>query len=264
MMMAYITPPQDNVFLTLFGIDIMWYGVIIGIGILLGVTLATKEAVRYGLDEDHFTSMLLWAIPIAIVGARLYYVLFNLDYYTQNPGQIINIRQGGLAIYGGIIAALITAYIYCKKKNMNFLTATDAAMPGVALGQAIGRWGNFVNQEAYGGPTDLPWGMLIDGEIVHPTFLYESLFNGALVLFLLWYGRKKRKHPGEVLFLYMIGYGIARLFIEGLRTDSLYLGVFRVSQLVSIGGIVLGIVGLWALRQKKEQKNGSKKKRRKN
>lgn len=259
-MLAYITPPAERVAFTLFGIDVMWYGILIGIGILLGVTLATKEAVRYGLSEDHFSTMLLWAIPIAIVGARLYYVLFNLDYYGQNPVHILNIREGGLAIYGGIIAALLTSYIYCKYKKMSFLTATDAAMPGVALGQAIGRWGNFMNQEAYGSETTLPWGMLIDGKIVHPTFLYESLFNLCLVIFLLWYGRKKRKHPGEVLFLYMIGYGIARFFIEGLRTDSLYFMNFRISQLVSLAGIALGVAGFYAIR--KGKLHGSKTKRR--
>jgi prolipoprotein diacylglyceryl transferase len=179
-MIAFITPPANRVIFSLFGIDIMWYGVLIAVGIFLGVFVGGKMAERFGVSEDDFSSMMIWAIVAAIIGARLYYVLFSLDYYLAHPAQIINIREGGLAIHGGILAAVLVAYLYARKKKLPFLNLADAAMPGLALGQSIGRWGNFFNQEAYGGPTDLPWGMWINGTTVHPTFLYESIVTFAL------------------------------------------------------------------------------------
>lgn len=264
-MIAMITPPVSRVAFSLFGIDVMWYGILIAMGIFLGTTLGAKEAKRYGLTEDDFTSMMLWAIPMAIVGARLYYVIFSWQTYAQNPMQIFNIRGGGLAIHGGIIAGIVTAYVFAKKKKLPFLTLVDSAMPGLALGQAIGRWGNFFNQEAYGGPTDLPWGMWINGTTVHPTFLYESMGTLLLCGFLLWYGRTKRKKPGEVLFCYMIGYGALRFFIEGLRTDSLYFMGLRVAQLVSLAAVIAGIIGFVIWKNRKEDVQiGSRQKGKKN
>lgn len=247
-MIAMITPPANRVAFSLFGIDVMWYGVLIALGIFLGTALGAKQAERYGISEDNFTSMMLWAIPAAIVGARLYYVLFNLGDYIGNPIEILNTRGGGLAIHGGIIAALVAAYVFARKKKLSFLSLADAAMPGLALGQAIGRWGNFFNHEAYGSPTDLPWGMWINGTTVHPTFLYESIGTFLLFLFLLWFSRKKTRFPGEVLCVYMIVYGVLRFFIEGLRTDSLYFVGLRVAQLVSLAAFIIGIVGLILIR----------------
>lgn len=261
---AWITPPSNRVIFSFFGFDVMWYGVLIALGIFLGVYVGSKMAKRFGVTEDDFTSMMIWAILAAIVGARLYYVLFNLSYYLANPGQILNIRQGGLAIHGGILAALLVVWLYTKNKKLPFLTMADAAMPGLALGQAIGRWGNFFNQEAYGGPTDLPWGMWIDGTTVHPTFLYESIITFGLFLFLLWYGRNKRKQPGEMLCIYGIVYGTARFFIEGLRTDSLYFLNLRVAQLVSLTFVALGIAGWFWLKKRRNhepQRQGKKTKR---
>ncbi len=256
---GYITPPSNRVIFSLFGIDVMWYGVLIAIGIFLGVYTGSRMARWFGQDEEDFSSMMIWAIVAAIVGARLYYVIFNADYYLANPGQILNIRQGGLAIHGGILAAVLVAWIYTRKKFLPFFSMVDAAMPGLALGQAIGRWGNFFNQEAYGSPTDLPWGMWIEGETVHPTFLYESIITFGLFLFLWWYGKNKREQPGEMMCIYGIVYGIARFFIEGLRTDSLYFLNLRVAQLVSLVFVVLGVAGWFWLKRRKD--DGSNQKR---
>lgn len=259
-MIAFITPPTNRVIFSLLGIDIMWYGVLIAVGIFLGVFAGGKMAERFGVSEDDFSSMMIWAIVAAIIGARLYYVLFSLDYYLAHPAQIINIRKGGLAIHGGILAAVLVAYLYARKKKLPFLNLADAAMPGLALGQSIGRWGNFFNQEAYGGPTDLPWGMWINGTTVHPTFLYESIVTFALFVFLWWYGKNKRKHPGELMAIYGIVYGTARFFIEGLRTDSLYFFHLRIAQLVSLVFVILGIAGLILLRRKPVEPERKRKK----
>ena len=155
---------------TLFGIPVMWYGILIALGLLSGAYVASGELRRRGFDDEILWDLLLWAVPLAIVGARLYYVIFQWSYYSQHPGQIFNIRGGGLAIHGGLLAAFLTAYIFSKRRKVSALVLLDVTAPGIVLGQAIGRWGNFVNQEAHGGPTDLPWGILIDGQVVHPTF----------------------------------------------------------------------------------------------
>ncbi|WP_312700108.1 prolipoprotein diacylglyceryl transferase [Sedimentibacter sp.] len=235
----------------IFGIDIMWYGVLISLGVLLGVFFAVKEARRIGFKEDNVLDFLLIAIPVAIIGARAYYVIFSWDYYSQNPSEIINIRNGGLAIHGALIAGVITGILFCKKRKINVLQLLDILMPSVALGQAIGRWGNFVNQEAHGGPTDLPWGIVVNGQKVHPTFLYESIINIAVFIFLTWFTRKKKTTHGQILALYLILYSAGRVFVEGLRTDSLMFLNMRVAQLISLAMILSGVVLWYVVRKKK-------------
>jgi len=235
----------------IFGIDIMWYGVLISLGVLLGVFFAVKEARRIGFKEDNVLDFLLIAIPVAIIGARAYYVIFSWDYYSQNPSEIINIRNGGLAIHGALIAGVITGILFCKKRKINVLQLLDILMPSVALGQAIGRWGNFVNQEAHGGPTDLPWGIVVNGQKVHPTFLYESIINIAVFIFLMWFTRKKKTTHGQILALYLILYSAGRVFVEGLRTDSLMFLNMRVAQLISLAMILSGVVLWYVVRKKK-------------
>lgn len=236
----------------IFGISIRWYGILIGLGMLLGAYIAMKEAKRQGFEEETLLDILIIALPVAIICARMYYVLFNLDYYDSFL-DMINIRSGGLAIHGGVLGAVGSFWIYSKVKKLDFWKWLDIAAPSIILGQAIGRWGNFINQEAHGGPTDLPWGIMVDGVKVHPTFLYESLGN-LIIFFILFKMRKTKKFDGQQIAWYMILYSIIRFFIEGLRTDSLYFGSFRVAQLISLLLIGLGILIL-VLRSKKTQKN---------
>jgi len=233
-----------------FGISIRWYGIIIGIGMFLGTMIAMKEAKRLGYKEDTLLDVLIIALPSAIIGARLYYVIFNLDMY-DTFWEMINIRSGGLAIHGGVLAAIFSFYIVSKVKNMDFWVWLDIAAPSLILGQAIGRWGNFVNQEAHGGETDLPWGIMIDGLKVHPTFLYESIGNFIIFLFLRSL-RSKKKFNGHIFAYYMICYSIIRFFIEGLRTDSLYFGELRVAQLVSV---LFALIGISIIYFKKKAEN---------
>jgi len=234
---------------SIFNIDIMWYGILIASGVLIGTLLALRESRRIGFRDEDLMDLLIVAIPAAIIGARLYYVIFQFDYYKNNLSEIINLRGGGLAIHGGIIAAVIVGAIYCKIRKVNFWQIADITAPSIILGQAIGRWGNFINQEAYGTTTDLPWGIMVNGQKVHPTFLYESLWNIVVFIFLLWYRRKGRKKDGEVFLLYTILYSIGRFFVEGLRTDSLMFGDFRVAQLISII-IILIMTGVFIKRRK--------------
>ncbi len=233
---------MDKVAFTIFGIDIMWYGILMATGIMTASFIALKEAKRIGINEDYILDLAIFAIPIGLLGARLYYVLFNLDYYLSNPSQILNFRGGGMAIHGALISGVLTGYIFCKVKKINFLQMADVVLLGAPLAQAIGRWGNFINQEAHGGPTNLPWGIMVNGEKVHPTFLYESIWN-LLVFFVLYFLiRKNKKYDGQVLFTYFGLYSFGRFFIEGLRTDSLMFGPFRVAQLVSLTFIILSIL----------------------
>lgn len=220
---------------SVFNIPIYWYGIIIAFGFLLAVMLGMKDSKKFGLDPDTIIDLVLFATPVAIIAARLYYVIFSWEMFKDNPVDILNTRKGGLAIYGAIIGALIVAYIFAKKRKIGVLKLFDFGSAYLALAQGIGRWGNFINQEAYGTPTTLPWGMTgssIGNTPVHPTFLYESLWNIAIFIFLLWF-RKRKKLDGEVFFLYMILYGTGRFWIEGLRTDSLMLGSLRISQVLS-------------------------------
>ncbi|NLA86156.1 MAG: prolipoprotein diacylglyceryl transferase [Clostridiales bacterium] len=223
---------------SILGWPVYWYAIFLAFGFCLGGVLAYRNAKKFGIKSNDLTDLFLILVPVSIVGARLYYVIFTWSMYKDNLLEIFNIRHGGLAIYGGVISALITAFIFARKRKINLLDLLDLLAPYLALGQAIGRWGNFFNQEAYGAATNLPWRMQIYDQnsmsyiSVHPTFLYESLWNFALFAFLIWF-RKSRKLSGEVLTLYLAIYGLGRCWIEGLRTDSLYLGAIRVSQLVA-------------------------------
>ncbi|KXZ39541.1 phosphatidylglycerol:prolipoprotein diacylglycerol transferase [Alkalithermobacter thermoalcaliphilus JW-YL-7 = DSM 7308] len=224
---------MDPIAFSIFGIDIRWYGILISMAMVIGIFIALNGAKRAKIDEDRLLDLYLIAIPSSIIGARVYYVLFNLEYYKGDLFKIINIRSGGLAIHGGIIGGLIAGYIYCKLKNIDFRKVIDISAPGIILGQAIGRWGNFFNQEAYGRPTDLPWAITIDGVKVHPTFFYEFVWNICVFIFLIKF-RKNKKYEGQIFIYYAIGYSIGRFFIEGLRIDSLMIGPFKTAQLVSL------------------------------
>ena len=227
-----------------FGFRIAFYGIIIGIGMLLGIMLAAWDAEDRGLGEDVIYDHVFWVIVIGIMGARLYYVFFQWDAYKDDLLQILNLRAGGLAIYGGVIAGLTTLYVLCRRKKLSFLDVADSLMLAVLVGQILGRWGNFFNCETFGRYTESLFAMrirkaivnpiMIDAELlehiiiengteyiqVHPTFLYESFWNFCLLMFLLWY-RKRKKFTGEIFLLYLCGYGLGRCIIEGLRTDSL-------------------------------------------
>lgn len=243
----------DPVAFSLGPISVHWYGVIIATGIVIAFLVGQREMVKRGLHPDFLTDLLIWAVPLAIVGARIYYVMFKWDSYKNNPGEIIAIWNGGLAIHGALIMSVIVAYIFTKKRNTPFLKVADILAPSILIGQAIGRWGNFMNQEAHGGEVSrtflenlfIPdWiinHMYIDGAYHHPTFLYESMWSlvGIIILILL---RRVNLVRGEMFFFYMIWYSVGRFYIEGLRTDSLYVvGDLRAAQLVSVIAIVIAV-----------------------
>ncbi|MDW7674598.1 MAG: prolipoprotein diacylglyceryl transferase [Bacillota bacterium] len=220
---------------------IRWYGILISTAILLGTILVLKEAERFKLNQDKILNLIIIVLPAAFVGARLWYVIFNWSYYSAEPSQIIQVWNGGLAIHGGLIGGILAGYWYSRIAKFHFLQLADIFAPSIILGQAIGRWGNYFNQEAYGYETNLPWAMYIDGAYRHPTFLYESLWNVGVFVFLLWLRRKKDILVGEVFLAYIALYSLGRLFIEGLRTDSLMIGPFRTAQLVSLTVIIVAI-----------------------
>lgn len=245
---------MDPVAFEIFGMPVRWYGIIISFGLLMATLVAMREAKRVGIKEEDLLDLLLFAVPAAIIGARIHYVLFTWDEYKGDFMRMINIREGGLAIHGALIAAIIVGIIFCKVKKINFWKIADLAGPSIILGQAIGRWGNYVNREAHGGPTDLPWGILVDGQKVHPTFLYESLWNFLVFLFLLWY-RRRKKVQGEVFLLYLALYSLGRFFIEGMRTDSLMFGPIRVAQLISVITIIVCSIIIVVLRKRHMSNN---------
>ena len=233
---------MDPIAFSIFGVDVAWYGIFISMAVLIGSFIAMKEAKRLGIDEEVLLDFIIWEVPLALIGARAYYVIFEWDMYKNNLMEIFNVRNGGLAIHGAIFTAIIVAIIFTKVRKIDFWTIADIASPSLILGQSIGRWGNYVNKEAHGGPTDLPWGIMIEGVKVHPTFLYESIWNFLVFLFLLWYSRNKQKVKGEVFLLYLALYSFIRVFVEGLRTDSLMMGGIRVAQLVSVIGMIIPII----------------------
>lgn len=213
--------------------------------------MARNNGRHYDLAPNTLEDFLFWVLPAALIGARLWYVLFNLDYYLNYPGKILALWEGGLAIHGAFFAAVIVTYFWTRAKKINFLRFADIVSPALILGQAIGRWANYVNQEAYGTPTDLPWAMFIDGEYRHPTFLYESLWNLAIFLALYLFLRA-RPRRGKVFALYMVAYSVGRFVIEGFRTDSLMFGKLRVAQGVSLMLIVAGLLLYYLAGKEKE------------
>ena len=221
-----------------FGMPIYWYGILIATGLILAVLYGIRECKKKNISSDDLFNMLLIALPVAIVCARVYYVAFQWEDYRGDFAEILNIRNGGLAIYGGVIGAALSVIGYCLKKKLSIGRVLDVLAVGLLIGQAIGRWGNFVNGEAFGSVTDLPWKMVIvqngttiaDG--VHPTFFYESLWNAIGIGVLLLY-KRIQEFDGELFCAYLSWYGLGRLWIEGLRADSLYLGDIRISQLLA-------------------------------
>ncbi|MFT5872871.1 MAG: phosphatidylglycerol:prolipoprotein diacylglycerol transferase [Clostridium sp.] len=244
---------MDPTAFNIFGLDIKWYGIFIATGMMVGIILASFTAKLKGVDYDELLNIILISFPIAIIGARAYYVIFEFDQYKDNLMQVFNIRQGGLAIHGGVIFGMIAALLYTRYKKESLLKFADVAAPSIIIGQAIGRWGNFFNSEAHGGPVTkgfisifpdfIQKGMFIDGVYYHPTFLYESIWN-VIVCLLLVYLLTKTYNAGTVFFSYIGLYSIGRFFIEGLRTDSLMFGDVRVAQLISLAGIALWITFL--------------------
>lgn len=240
-------------------ITIRWYGLLIASAVMIGITLSQYLAKRRHVDPDLLGDLVIWLIIGAIPAARLYYVIFEWSRYAQNPERIIAIWEGGIAIHGAIIGGTIATLIFARLKHISFWQLADLVAPSLILGQAIGRWGNFFNSEAFGDPTNLPWKLYIppenrplqfaNFEYFHPTFLYESLWNlmvFSLLLTLFFRGLqgKPRLKTGTLFLVYLVAYSLGRVWIEGLRTDSLMLGPLRMAQVVSLGGIGLGLAGL--------------------
>ncbi len=234
-------------------IQIYWYSITMFLGVTLGILVAYKEAKRKKIDMHYFENILFYAIIMGFVGARLYYVLFNLDYYLDNLIEIPMVWHGGLAIHGGIIGSVITIFYLCRKYKIALLDILDICVPALLIGQIIGRWGNFMNGEAHGGvvsrsfleslclPNFIIEGMHIGNSYYHPTFLYESCLNLICFIILLLLRKNKKIKKGFITGIYFIWYGFVRFFIEGLRTDSLMLGSLRIAQLVSIILIIIGL-----------------------
>lgn len=245
---------MDRVVLELGPIQIYWYSIFIFLGLLTASILIFKEARKRNIDEDFLINLIFNTIIIGLIGARVYYVLFNIPYYASNPIEILAVWNGGLAIHGGIFAALAFILIYCKKKNINSLQLLDIIVVGLIIAQAIGRWGNFFNSEAYGQvttyaelkaqqiPTFIINGMYILGEYRQPTFFYESTWCFAGFLAMLIIRKYKYLKRGQLTGFYLFWYGLGRLLIESLRTDSLMLGPIKIAQVVSIVFIITGIV----------------------
>lgn len=272
----------DNVgkSISIGGFSIAYYGIIIAFGMVAGFLMASWQAGRLKQDKEMVLDLALWDIIFAVISARLYYVLFSWDYYSQNPIEIFNIRGGGMAIYGGVIGGVVTTFVFARVKKLSFYELLDIACTGLLVGQIFGRWGNFFNREAFGGYTDNLFAMQLKrsdvraGDItnellsnlvtmdgteyiqVHPTFLYESLWNIAVLLVILWY-TKKRKFQGELFLMYLCGYGLGRFWIEGLRVDQLKLfgTQLAVSQLLSVVLVVGSLSVLlfrWVKRRQKK------------
>jgi len=265
--------------ISVFGFEIAYYGIIIGLSVLSGIAIALHMAKKTGQDVDMYYDIAIYAVIFSVIGARLYYVIFQWDYYKKDLLRIFNMREGGLAIYGAVIAAVITLFVYSKVKKISFGLLVDTGVVGLVLGQSLGRWGNFFNREAFGEYTDGLFAMrlpmdavsyssvtdtmkkhmeVIDGIQyiqVHPTFLYESVWNLGVLLILLWW-RKYKKFDGELLLMYFFGYGLGRFWIEGLRTDQLLIphtGI-AVSQLLSIVLAITSAFLIWILSRKSKKK----------
>ena len=250
----------SNIAFTIGNFNIYWYGIIIACALLIGYLMAYNSSRKSNIDPDNITNIILVCAPISVVFARLYYVLFSLDYYTMHPEKIFAIRDGGIAIYGAVIGAVFSCFAYCKAKKLNTLKIFDICIPSVILGQAIGRWGNFFNKEAFGVETSSLLRMAIykGGKLieVHPTFLYESIWN-FFVFFILICTNRSKKFNGQTFVTYITLYGLGRFFIEGLRTDSLYIVNLRISQIIALISFVIGVLILAAqfIRSKKTSSN---------
>ena len=270
--------PNVGKTISVFGFDIAYYGITIAIAMIVGISIALHEAKRTGQNQDTYLDLLMLTMLTSVLGARIYYVIFSWDNYKDNLGEILNIRNGGLAIYGGIIAGVITVFIYSKIKKMKFLQIADTVCMGLAAGQIIGRWGNFFNREAFGEYTNnllamqLPVSAVRENEItssmwnhvvtisgveyiqVHPTFLYEGLWNLMVLLFLFWF-RKRKKFEGELFFCYLAGYGSGRFWIESLRTDQLLLPGIHVpvSQMLSAVLVIVSLSVIICKRRKNRE-----------
>lgn len=258
---------MNRVFISIGGVTIYWYSFLIFLSIIIGLLIVKKEVKKTTLNEEYIFDLIFYLIPVCILGARIYYVIFNFNIFKNNLIDIFKIWEGGLAIYGAVISGIIFIIYYSKKKKQNILLTLDILAPCLILGQAIGRWGNFFNMEAHGGITTLNYlkklhlpdfiikGMYINGNYYIPTFLYESVWCFIGFIFLTILKKKiKYKKEGIIVSSYFIFYSIGRFYIEGLRTDSLYLFNFRISQLVSVALFILGIIGI-ILINKKGDKN---------
>ena len=243
----------DRIAFSIFGIDVMWYGTLIGIGFILAIMISYYRASKFNIDPDFILTLTIWIIPCALIGARAYYVLFNWERYAGDFSAIINVRAGGLAVHGGLILCFIVGYMLCKYYKEKFLDVADLVAPVIALAQSIGRWGNFFNEEAHGYATDLPWAQIINGVGYHPTFLYESIWCFLLFIFLMWFSNNKRAFSGQIICLYGILYSVERFFVESFRTDSLMIGPLRQAQVISIVIIVI-CMALYVLLKKKQKK----------
>ena len=238
----------DPVAIQIGSISIHWYGILIDAAFIIGAALAYRHAKMSGLNTDHLLNMIILIIPSALIGARLIYVIFHWSSYAYNPWEAFAVWHGGLAIHGGLLGGFIAGYLYIRKYNLDFWKFADVVAPSIILGQAIGRWGNFINQEAYGYPVSKEFisrfppfirdQMYIDNQYHHPAFLYESLWNVA-VFALLMYIFKRKKFDGQVMLLYLALYSAGRFFIEALRMDSEMLGPFRLAQVISV--LLIGV-----------------------
>ncbi len=270
--------PNIGKTISVFGVDIAYYGITIAIAMIVGISIALHEAKRTGQNQDTYLDLLMLTMLTSVLGARIYYVIFSWDNYKDNLSEILNIRNGGLAIYGGIIAGVITVFVYSKITKMKFLQIADTVCMGLAAGQIIGRWGNFFNREAFGEYTNnllamqLPVSAVRKNEItsamwnhvvtiggveyiqVHPTFLYEGLWNFMVLLFLFWF-RKRKKFEGELFFCYLAGYGVGRFWIESLRTDQLLLPGIHVpvSQMLSAVLVIVSLSVIICKRRKNRE-----------
>jgi len=239
-------------------ISLRWYGLLIAVAVFIGIWLSQRLARQRQLDPDVIADLAIWLVIGAIPAARLYYVAFNWAYYQEHLDQVVQIWRGGIAIHGAILGGMAAMALFTYWRRLSFWQIGDVIVPSLILGQAIGRWGNFFNSEAFGAPTDLPWKLYIPAHhrppgllaeaYYHPTFLYESLWNLAVFALLLWlFGQPRYQKPGTLLLTYAIAYSLGRFWIEGLRLDSLMLGSLRVAQVVSLAWIALGVWGLFRL-----------------
>lgn len=248
----------NQIAFSIFNIDIYWYAIIIVFAIIIALIVLKLNEDKCEIDFQTILDLSVFLIPISLIGARIYYVIFNKSVFIEKPLQVFNFRTGGLAIYGGIIAGIITCYIFCKKRKINIWNLLDYIAPSLAVGQAIGRWGNFVNIEAYGEETTNFFRMGINEngiyKEVQPTFLYESISTFLIFLFLMYLIRK-RKFKGEIVCIYFILYSFARFWIEGIRSDSLMFYNFRISQVLSLTIFVIFIFVLWYKIDKSRKKS---------